>query len=371
MNNPPEAPAADSSPKTPAFISRLNDHLSIQEKINFARHLSLIIRAGLPIYEGLKILQKQPNKRTLKRVIDRIMADVNNGRFLSDSLENFRHIFGQFFINIIRVGEVSGNLAQNLLYLAEELKKSKDLESKIKSAMVYPVIILVLTIGVTAFLAFYILPKLLPILNGLNVELPLSTQILITSVNFIQQNGLWLLGGIVTVIFGFRFIHRKVMVIRYFFDWLIFFVPVIAPLVVAVNMVTMTRVLSMLLKSGIKIVEAIEITANTFDNLVYRKLLLRAEEEIRKGGQMATLLEQEPRYIPTIVSGMVQVGENTGNLEDNLMYISDYFNDEVESKLRNLTSFMEPILLLMMGLLVGYVAISIITPIYSMSQGVR
>lgn len=351
------------------FLARRGS-INIQDKINFARHLSMVIKAGLPIYEGLRIIRAQTESKTLARILEHLITDVNNGRFLADSLEDYKHIFGDFFINIIRVGEASGTLSQNLLYLAAELRKSKELQSKVRSAMVYPVVILVATLGVVAFLAFFILPKLLPVLYGLKVKLPASTRALLAFIDFVQTKGLYTLIALIVGYFLLRFAIRHFTPLRYALHRIVFFVPVISQLVVSVNMVTFSRVLAMLLKSGVKIVEAVRITRNTFGNLVYRKLLDEAGEEVKRGGQLATVLMAEKRLFPPLLSGMIQVGENTGNLEDNLFYVSEYYDDEVDSKLRNLTSVLEPIMLLIMGLAVGFVAISIITPIYSLSQSV-
>lgn len=352
-------------------MNKFFQRLSVQEKINFARHLSMVVKAGLPIFEGLKIIRAQAVSRTLQKILDQVIVDVNNGKFLADSLDRYKHVFGDFFVNIIRVGETSGTLSQNLLYLADEMKKSKELQSKVRSAMVYPTVILVVTIGLTSFLALFILPKLLPVLYGLKVELPASTQLLLASMDYLRDYGLLTLGVLVAAVIAVRILLKRVHLFRYAAHWLILKLPVVAPLVIAVNMVTFSRILGMLLKSGVKIVEAIIITSNTFTNVVYEGLLLRANEEIKKGGQLATVMEKNRRFFPPLVSGMIQIGENTGNLEENLFYVSEYYAEEVDNKLRNLTSLLEPLMLLIMGGLVGFVAISIITPIYSLSQGVN
>lgn len=347
------------------------DRLALQEKIDFARHLAMVVKAGLPVYEGLKIINAQTESKTLKKVVDQVIIDINNGRFLADSLERFERVFGGFFINIIRVGEASGTLPQNLLYLAEELAKSKSLESKVKSAMVYPLVILVATLGVTGFLTFFVFPKLLPVLQGLNVPLPPTTLALIGTVNFLRSYGVYVAIGIVALVIAIKITLRKSEMIRYWMHRMIFFLPAVAPLSICINMANFARVFSLLLKSGVKIIEALTITANTFTNLVYQRSLLDAREEIQKGGQLATFLSEKKQFFPPLLSGMVQVGESTGNLEENLAYLADYYEEEVDSKLHGLTSLLEPIMLLIMGLMVGFVAISIITPIYSISSGVK
>jgi type IV pilus assembly protein PilC len=365
---------AEPSPKPNAPLKKdfvLFERLSIQEKINFARHLAIVVKAGLPIYEGLKIIHRQSTSKTLTRILDQLLIDINNGRFLADSLERYKDIFGDFFINIIRVGEASGTLSQNLLYLAEELKKSKELQTKVRSAMVYPLVILFATLGLTTFLALFILPKLLPVLAGLKVKLPASTLFLLGTIHYLQTYGIATLVGIILFIVVARFLIKRFRPVRYAVHRTIFAIPVVNQLVIAVNMVTFARVLAMLLKSGVKIVEALAITSHTFSNLLYQDALLEAGEKIKAGGQLAATLESHSRLFPVLMSGMIEIGENTGNLEENLFYVSEYYDEEVDNRLKNMTSLLEPIMLLFMGLIVGFVAISIITPIYSLSQGVQ
>ncbi len=359
------------SNKGPGLFSRLFDRISVQDRINFARHLSLVVKAGLPILEGLKIIQAQTESPVLKRVVESLMDDVNSGKFLADGLEKYENLFGPFFVNIVRVGESSGTLSKNLLYLADELGRQKALETKVRSAMVYPLVILVATIGVAGFLTFYVFPKLIPVFGSLNVQLPLTTRVLLTTLNFLRDYGLYLLGAIIVAIVIIRIVLKRVTTIRYSMNALLVYIPVVSDLTVSVNMVNFTRVLGLLLKSGVKIVEALDITRNTFSNLVYKNIIGKAGEEIKKGGQLGPYLATGKRFFPPLVSGMVHIGESTGNLEDNLEYLAQYYDDEVDTKLHSLTSLIEPLMLLFMGLIVGFVALSIITPIYSISQGIK
>lgn len=356
---------------SPGIFSRLFDRISVQDRINFARHLSLVVKAGLPVFEGLGIIQEQTESSLLKRVLESLMQDVNNGKFLADGLQRYEFLFGDFFINIVRVGEASGTLAKNLLYLADELRRQKSLETKVRSAMVYPLVILVATIGVAGFLTFYVFPKLIPVFASLNVNLPLTTQVLLSTLGLLRNYGFYALGGLIVAIILARVIFKKVTPVRYLFNNLLFFIPVVNDLTVSVNMVNFTRVLGLLLKSGVKIVESLDITRNTVSNLVYRRVLKDSAEEIKKGGQLGKYLANEKRLFPPLVSGMVRIGESTGNLEENLEYLAGYYDEEIDTKLHSLTSLIEPLMLLVMGLLVGFVALAIITPIYSISQGIK
>jgi type IV pilus assembly protein PilC len=352
------------------FFAKVFTRISTQDRINFARHLALVIKAGLPIYEGLKIIQSQTESKVLRQVLDDLITDVNNGKFLADGLQKYNYLFGDFFVNIVRVGEASGTLSKNLLYLAEELDRSKAIESKVRSAMVYPLVIFCATIAVAGFLTFYVFPKLIPIFSSLNVQLPLTTVILLAALHFLQLYGLWVLIAFILFIILARILITGVRSVKYAVDRVILAIPVVSDLAVGVNMANFSRVLALLLKSGIKIVEALNITAATFSNLVYKDVIVAAGEKVRIGAQIGSYLAEHKKLFPPLLSGMVLIGETTGNLEDNLEYLAQYYDEEIDNKLHSLTSLVEPLMLLLMGLMVGFVALSIITPIYSISQGI-
>ena len=344
--------------------------ISDQEKIDFSRHLSIIIKAGIPLYDGLLIVKKQSQSARLAKVIDQLARDVSNGLFFADSLEHYHEAFGDFFISVVRVGEASGTLAQNLLYLSDEIKKRRNLKRKIKSAMVYPAIILVATLAVTAFLALFVFPKLLPMLNGLGAKLPASTVLLMTIITFLTNYGILCIAILIVFILVFRFLLLRVQPFRYVMHRIILVIPTLSTLSISLNMVNFSRIFSLLLKSGVKIAEALTITGKTFDNLVYRRFVEEASQEIGRGGALAPFLEQQSKLFPPFVTSMIQIGEATGNLNDNLVYVSEYYEEEMGYRLDSLTTFIEPIMLLLMGLMVGFVAISIITPIYSISSSI-
>ncbi len=351
------------------FLRGLFTRTSIQDKINFARHLSIVIKAGLPLLEGLKIIRRQTTSKSLLKAIDQVIVDVSNGQFLAASLARFPEIFDDFFINIVRVGETSGTLAANLSYVAEELRKQYELRTRVRSAMIYPIIIMFATIILISFLIFFVFPKILPLFISLRVSLPLPTRILIAVSSFVLANYNWIIIAIVLLYVCVKLL-LTVIPIRFFLDRILFYLPIFSELTVSINMANFSRVLSVLLRGGIKIVEALTITSQTFDNLVYRRAVQKAAEEVRKGGQLAQFLWFEKRVFPTLLTGLVEIGENTGNLTENLIYLSDYYTEETDISLKNLTTILEPMLLLLMGLIVGFVAISVITPIYKLTQGV-
>jgi len=350
-----------------SLFARLFGRLPIQAEINFARHLSIVVKAGLPVFEGLKILHRQAESKRFKKILEAIIVDVNNGQSLADSLEFQGNAFSKFFVNVVRVGEASGTLSENLRYLADELAKNRALRSKIKSAMIYPMVILVATIGIVSGLIFFIFPKILPIFSNLKATLPITTRILIAVSAFLTTQWFWVLGGVLLFIVFVRLLFL-IEGVRYLFQKILLYIPVVSSLVVSINVINFARVMGLLLKSGIRIVEGLRITSGTSPNLVYHRALAVTAEAVERGEPMGQYLTVQSRLFPVLFSSMVEIGENTGNLQENLEYLADYYTEELDIAVKNLTTLIEPLLLLFMGGLVGFVALSIITPIYSITQ---
>lgn len=340
--------------------------MSLQDKINFARHLHLTIKSGISLVDGLQLVKEQNSSRAMRAIVADLIQGINRGRLLAESLEKHRKVFGDFFIGVVRMGERSGNLSQNLLYLSDELMKRKDLNGKIKAALVYPIIILVATIGITLFLIFFVLPRILPILMDLGTELPATTKALVWVVEFASAYGLYALGGLIILAVGFKTL-LKADQIRFWFDYAVFFLPVISRMTTSITMTQFTRTLNLLLKSGLAIVDALEVSKGTVGNLVYKREVERAMEHVKKGEQIASYLSVHKRFFPIMVSNLIKIGESTGHLEENLLYLSEYYEREVDEGVKGLTALLEPFLLLFMGLMVGFVAISIILPIYQIA----
>lgn len=352
------------------FSSQIWSPVSFQEKINFARHLSVAIKSSMPLLEALRLIRKQIPGKGFTAIIDDIIKDVNNGQFLAQGMKKYDHVFGDFFVNMVRVGESSGNLSQTLLYLAHELQKQKEVASRVKSAMVYPAVIFFATIAITGFLTFFIFPKILPVFGSLNVQLPATTRSLIFVLKFMQDHGI-VFGIVMTfVAIGMRLI-LLVRAVHFMFDQFVLSVPVISKVTKSITLTNFTRSLAILLKSGMTIVDALEIAKGTFHNLYYRREIEMLIEGVKRGESMTRYLESRPALFPPMMVGMIQVGETTGNLEENLTYVAEFYESEVNESVGNLTTVIEPLLLLFMGFLVGFVALSIITPIYKITQGLQ
>jgi len=324
----------------------------------------------MPVTDGLHLIKKQITSKGFAKILEKVINDVENGQFLSVSLSRFKNIFGELFINIIKVGETSGTLAENLEYLAGELKKTQQLRSKTISALIYPFIILIATIGITGAIVFLVLPKILPVFSSLRVELPLSTRILIAVSHFLLNYYLWIIGGIIALIIAFVLLIR-IQVVRYYIHRVFIFLPLVKKIVIGLNMTNFTRTFGLLLKSGIKIIEALSITSDIVGNEVYKKELRAIAVQVEKGESLHSYFESRSSLFPPIVTRMIEVGENTGKLDDNLFYLAEFYENDVDEFLRNLSTILEPFLLVAMGLVVAFVAISIVTPIYSVTQGLK
>jgi type II secretory pathway component PulF len=342
-------------------------HFSVYEQAHFAKRLAMVLRSGIPILEGLSMIATQYQSRSSSYIYGHLLESVANGHSLSSSMSKFRTIFGDFCINIVRVGETSGTLHENLDYLAEELKKKQALKKKVIGALVYPAVIIFATIGISLVLTVYIFPKITPIFQSFHSELPLTTRILINFSGFLMQSGLWLLLGIVVSSVGIGF-SMRIRSLRLLRDKAILKLPLLGTLSQYYNIANMTRTLSLLLKSDVGVVTALSIVRDSTQNLAYREALQRIETEVVKGHKISHELLKNQHLFPTLVSQMVMVGEQTGNLSDSLMYISNMYDEEITDLTKNLTTMLEPILMVVMGLVVGFIAISIITPIYGITQ---
>ena len=343
--------------------------ITIDEQILFARHLAVMAKAGLQLIESLKLIRKETKSRSMAKILDQLIMDVNNGQFLSASLERFQNIFGRLFINIIRVGESAGILSENLNYLADELRKKRELKSKVVGALIYPAVIFCATFGITGLLLVFIFPKILPVFSSLNIVLPASTRALIWISNALTNYGLAIGAGAAALVVVLVLLLR-IQKIKYFFHAVILKIPIFGKIFRNVNLANFCRTLGLTLKSGIKVVEAITITAQSLSNLVYQKTLLDMADEVRRGGAIAPYLVKKHHLFPIIVSQMVSVGETAGNLSETLLYLADFYEGEVNEATKNLSTVLEPFLMVMMGVMVGFMALSIITPIYEVSQNV-
>ena len=359
----------EQKPKTKQ-TSSLFMHLSLKDKILFIKQLGILMRAGVPLFSSLNMLRDETRSRTMSKIMKQVIFDVENGQYLATTLGKFKRIFGDLTINIIAVGEISGTLSDNLEHLVTTLKKQHDLKRKVIAASVYPIFIVVATLTITILLTVFFFPKIIPVLKSVNYDLPWTTRFLIFLSDSLRNHGLII--GLVAAFFiiGMYFLLR-VKKIHYWYDKFLFYIPLIKKLVQTYNVTNITRTLGLLQNSGVGIVRSFQITSNTTTNLIYKKELNRIAGEIVKGEKISSQMKIKPKLFPSIMTNMIAVGESSGKLSETFLYVSDIYDEEMDDLTKNLSTIIEPLLLILMGVLVGFIAVSIITPIYGITQNLK
>lgn len=352
------------------MMNNLFLRVSLQEKLVFAKNLALTLKAGVSLVRSLQMLEGQARTGSFRKIIKSLIEDTNKGMFLSAGLEKFKPVFGELFINVIRVAETSGTLPENLIYLGDELKKKSELRKKVRGAMIYPVIILIATVIIATTMIIFVFPKILPLFENFKSELPFTTRLLIKISEVVSNYGIWLLIGVIAFLVAFRLV-LKISSARRIYHSILFYLPLFGTAIVNFNMANMARTLGLLLRSGVKIIEALAITGATLTNLVYRSELEGAAGAVRKGEFISRYFRTRQKRFPAMLINLLEIGENTGNLTENLFYLAEHYEAEVDDFVKNLSGILEPVLLLFMGGIVGFIALSFITPIYQLTRQVK
>jgi type II secretory pathway component PulF len=345
--------------------------LSLKDQTLLAKRLSFLMNANVPLIEALSVLREQTRSRGHGKMLDAIIADVSQGQALSRSFGKFPKVFGDFAVHIVRVGESSGTLSQNLCYLSDELKKRHTLKRKVVGAFIYPALISVATLGITVFLMLYLFPKIMPVFTSLHMKLPLTTRIVMAASTFLREWGFEALAVLIGGALVVAFLHKKSEAIRFMFDTLILRMPAVGRILQYFNIANGSRTLGLLLKSGVRLGEALSITADTTKNLVYKKHWAAIVGAVDRGEKVSLYMAKHESVFPDIFGHLVAVGEKSGALSDTLVYLSEIYEAEVDDFTKNLSTLVEPFLMVVMGLVVGFIAISIITPIYGITQNLH
>lgn len=343
--------------------------VTLTQKAMLARHLAIMLKSGLNILEALEIARDSATGK-LKKILKGVITSVQSGRSLADSLKDYKGVFSGLFINATYAGERSGTLEENLKNIAQQLEKERELSSKIKGAMLYPIVVLVAAFILGMVISFVILPKIIPLFEGLKADLPATTKGLIWFSHFIEAHGLILFLSIIIflilITWAVRQKFAKPVTHKLFLN-----IPVIKKLVINSNLARFSRTLGTLIKSGINIDEAINITKDTTSNYYYRKVLGSAAHRVSKGAKLSQDLAQFEKLFPKLGTKMIKVGEESGRLEEVLFYLADFYETEVDSSVKALSTAIEPVLLIFIGLVVGFLALSIITPIYEITGSIN
>lgn len=331
----------------------------------FVRNLATMIKAGLSIVESIDILIKDSEKKIMKKILQEAQAMIKNGRHISDAFEKYSNSFPSVFIGMLRAGEMSGQLDKTLDELGRFLSKEYELRNKIKSALTYPIILLTASGGVVTLLLVFVLPKLTKSFAQSGVELPMVTKIFLGMSDIITWS--FTVDAVVIVVTVYFFIYfRRTIIGKKFFFWVISHTPVASALVKKVALVRFARTFSNLISSGLGAVESLELTSSSIGNRSYSFAIDSCVSDIKNGVSLSDSFKKFPELFPQMLISLMSVGERTGSLQNILGVFADFYEEEVDDNLKQLTATLEPALLLLMGLLVGAIAFAIILPIYQL-----
>lgn len=344
------------------FVNRV----TANDIVDMTRQFAIMLNAGLTIVEALGILKRQIGKESLRKVIEDIESQIKAGNTMSSVLKQYPQYFSSLYISLVKSGEASGKLADILLQLSETLEKQREFRGKLKGALIYPVIVVAAMISVIFIVVTFVVPKLLDLYANFNLELPFSTKILIAVSSFSAL--FWPLiiavtvGGILLLRNYFRTKKGK-----YVFDSFVLRIPIVKNVIQMASLVESTRTLSILVGSGVAILDGINIVIETTRNVVYKDAFRNVYQQVEKGRSLGDAFAQQKVFPPILVQ-MVIVGENTGHLDDTLGRLAKYFEFESELAIRAATTLIEPTILVVLGAAVGFLVFSIITPIYNLTS---
>lgn len=357
-----------SQPLFPQFDSIFNK-VTFEDIVDFTRQLAIMLNAGLTLVDCFSILEKQVTKETMVIVIQNIQKDVLAGSTFSSTLQKYPEHFPNLYIALVKSGEASGKLSEILLRLADNLEKQREFQSKIKSALTYPVIVFLGMIGIMFVMITFVIPKLLNLYKDFNIELPITTQILIVVSSFLSQ--FWPL-VIIAVVIAVNFTQRylKTDAGKLVMDTILLKLPVFGKIVSISSLVDSTRTLSILIGSGVSILDTLSIIIETTGNTLYRNAFRNILKSVEKGVSLGNAFNNENMFPPILVQ-MITVGEMTGKLDDTMMRISHYFDLESEVAVKTITTLIEPLILIVLGVGVGFLVMSVITPIYNLTSSFK
>ncbi len=335
-----------------------------KDLVLFSRQLSTLIGAGVPIVQGLTILLNQVDNPAFKTVITSVREDIESGTSITEALSRHPAVFSELYVNMVRSGELGGILDVILERLSGYLESAATLRGKIRSAMVYPAVIAFVAGAVTAFLVIVVVPAFVKIFEQAGAELPLPTRILLMFSNFLKHYIIFIIIGLIVFVVGLRQYYRtEAGSMR--IDTMLLRVPIFGPLLRKVAVAKFTRTFGTLVKSGVPILQALETVAKTSGNRVIEKAVLAAKEAIREGERISQPL-RESGVFPPMVTQMISVGEETGNLDAMLSKIAEFYEQEVDAAVSALTSMIEPVVIVFMGIIVGAIAISMYMPMFQL-----
>ncbi len=354
-------------PKKPGFdkfMERFLNRVSFSELVVLTRQLATMVSAGLVLSNAIDILQEQQTNKTLKKALEEISQDIKGGLTLAQALGKYPDIFPRLYVNLVKAGETSGKLDQVLLQMAEGLEKQREFQARVKGAMIYPIVVLGMMVAVVIIMMVFVIPKLITLYQQSTIELPLPTKILIFTSNLFVH--FWWLMLIVIFVLIIAFNRwNKSEDNKYLMGRILLRVPIVGKIITGVTLTNFNRTFGLLISAGIPLLDSIGIVSDMTDNPVFRKTLKEAYAGVERGLPFSSLLTSE--IFPKIVGQMIRVGEETGKVDEVFLNLANYFESESDNMIKNLTVAIEPIVLIILGIGVGFLVISIILPIYKLT----
>ena len=351
------------------FLDRFQS-VPLKEKMIFARNLSIMVASGLTVSRAVSNLAMQTQNKTFNKILLKIYDEIQSGKSLSEGLAMFPGIFGELFINMVKVGETAGNLDEVLKIVAIQLEKEQNLKSKVKGAMIYPAVILTVMLVIGIIMLTFVLPKLLGVFKDMDAKLPPMTQFIVNLSDLMRNNGVAVVIVFIGVAIFLQYFLKKPAGKRTV-SWISIKFPLFSPLVKQSNCARFARIYSSLLKSGVGSVEALTIISHTLTNFYYQKALLGSIEDVQKGVSLSKILADNQDIFPIMVSQIVQVGEETGKTETVLLQLAEFYEEEVDQITKNLSAVIEPLLMVVIGTVVGFFAVAMLMPMYSMMDNIK
>lgn len=348
------------------FFSRFTiSSVPIHQKIIFAKNLSAMISAGLPLSRSLSVIERQMSNKAMKKILNELNEQIKTGKALSESMALFPTVFSSLFISMVKAGEESGGLSEALNTVGGQLERIYYIRNKLRGALMYPAVIISLIIIIGILMFIFVVPKLIDNFKGLNIDLPWSTQLIIFLSNFLKDHYLMAIGGIF-ILLSTLFYISKTQSGRRFFDLVFLKLPIIGLMVIETNSARAARTLASLLSSGVNVVEALKITEDVVQNVYFKEVLEKACEAIQKGALLSTTFSENEKIYPVFFVEMVSAGEETGNLSKMLLEVGIFYENEVDQKTKDFSTIIEPLIMIVIGGAVGFFAYAMLTPMYTM-----
>jgi type IV pilus assembly protein PilC len=349
--------------KLPSFLQRVG----VVDKMLFTRNLGVMLHAGLPFARAVGILAEQTRSKYFREVLRQVKTDIEKGGSLADSLEKHPRVFDRLFVSMTRVGETGGNLEEVMNLLSVQLKKDHEIKAKVRGAMTYPCVVIAAMIVIGVIMMVFVFPSLMGMFTESGKELPFMTRLLISISNAMTAYGIYILAAfVVFAILFFKFIKTDPG--KKAFDSFLLKLPTIGPVIMKFNVARFCRTLSSMVTSGVSIVQALDTVSGTLGNYYYSASAKDACVKVQKGLNLSEVISSYGKLYPAMMIHMVEVGEETGSVETTLQQVAEFYEDEVDQFTSNISSVIEPVLMLVMGGAVGIFALAFIQPMYSIME---